>query len=221
VVTRREFLVMSAGAVAHAAFSRREAAGVLRVGTATDPARVELERGLAFGAAEAQRSASLFKWTVERVELPAGSTTGLPPVDAVILGVPGPVPNDNLPTLRLVCDTSQSADGSFMLAPCGAAESDEVWQPTLERYGAAQLNDRYRSATGTPMTGEAWLGWFAFKALTDSALKLGTPDPARLRAHLGLPTTHFDGHKGVTLRFDGARRLAQPLYAKDRAPSGA
>src|SRR5687768_9929519 len=188
---------------------------VLRVGTVTESTRPELERGLSFGAAEAQRSASLFQWTVERVTLPAaGATTPTQPVSAIIMGSLGAPPNDAVPVLRLLCDPSRNDDGSFLLAPCEDGEENEVWQPTLERYGAAQLNDRYRSATGSDMTSDAWLGWFAFKVLTDSVLKLRTADPARLGAHLALPTTVFDGHKGAPLRFDARRRLVQPLYAK-------
>ncbi len=188
---------------------------MLRVGTVTESTRPELERGLSFGAAEAQRSASLFQWSVERVALPAaGATTTTQPVSAIIMATIGPPPNDAVPVLRLACDPSREDDGSFILAPCEDGEENEVWQPTLERYGAAQLNDRYRSATGTGMTSDAWLGWFAFKVLTDSVLKLRSADPVRLGAHLALPTTVFDGHKGAPLRFDAQRRLVQPLYAK-------
>ncbi|HEX6053868.1 MAG TPA: hypothetical protein VFZ21_31575 [Gemmatimonadaceae bacterium] len=220
--SRREFLATSTSAIPYVALGRRWShASVLRIGTVTDATRPELERGLAFGVAEAQRSASLFQWTVERVPLAvSGATPATPPVSTVIMAAVGPPPNDTVPVLRLVCDPSRTDDGSFILAPCEHGEENEVWQPTLERYGAAQLNDRYRSATGRPMSGDAWLGWFAVKLLADSALKLRTADPRRLQAHLALSTTVFDGHKGAPLRFDGRRRLVQPLYAKSGRPTG-
>jgi hypothetical protein len=222
VFTRREFLATSASAIPSIALARRwRLAAVLRVGTITDPARAELERGLAFGAAEARRSASLFRWTVDRIEMSTGEARQASSVHAIIMGTVGATPNDSVPVLRLVCEAAPREDASFTIAPCEAGRTEEAWQPTLERYGAAQLNDRYRSATGNPMSGDAWLGWFAFKVITDSALKLGTVDPVQLRAYLERPTTHFDGHKGAPLKFDAERRLVQPLYATDAARSGA
>jgi ABC-type branched-subunit amino acid transport system substrate-binding protein len=90
------------------------------------------------------------------------------------------------------------------------------WHPSLERYGAAQLNDRYRARFGTPMRASAWLGWMAVKVAFESALRSRQADGA-----LGVPDLiredlRFDGHKGRPLTFDrGDHRLRQPLYAVD------
>jgi hypothetical protein len=82
------------------------------------------------------------------------------------------------------------------------------WHPALARYGAKDVNDRYRKQTGGSMTAEAWMAWFAVKALVDSALRATGSDRC-----LALARARFDGHKGRPLRFDPATGvLQQPLY---------
>jgi hypothetical protein len=82
------------------------------------------------------------------------------------------------------------------------------WHPSLARYGAKDLNDRYRKQTGEPMNAEAWRAWFAVKALVDSALRAAEADRCR-----ALGRARFDGHKGRPLLFDpDTRVLRQPLY---------
>jgi ABC-type branched-subunit amino acid transport system substrate-binding protein len=84
-----------------------------------------------------------------------------------------------------------------------------AWHPSLERYGAAQVNDRYRLAYKRSMTERAWLGWAAVKLVTEIALRPGS-------GNLGtamLEPRPLDGHKGRALRIrsrDG--QLLQPLY---------
>jgi hypothetical protein len=215
VSSRRGFLEWSLRTVSYAFTARTLhasalGAGLLRIATVTDPEQTDMERGLSFGAAEATRSAMLFGWRVVRVQaVESGAMAG---VNALIMGRPGASPSQELPVLRLTCDAAHPDDGSFMLASCGAA--GDVWQPTLERFGARQLNDRFRSATGAPMTSDAWLGWFAFKVLAETVLRAQSADPTVLRLSLAADNTHFDGHKGVTLRFDGGRRLVQPIYGR-------
>jgi len=91
-------------------------------------------------------------------------------------------------------------------------------QAALERFGAAQLNDRYRAATGHPMSGDVWLGWFAMKVLAESALRSRSVAAADLVGYLARGS--FDGHKGSPLTFDSRRRLQQPLYELERASAG-
>jgi hypothetical protein len=78
------------------------------------------------------------------------------------------------------------------------------WHPSLERFGAEQLNERYRRAAHQPMDAAAWIGWMLVKAAVESELR-GVP----------LADGRFDGHKGVTLTFDSRRRLRQPLCIVD------
>ena len=87
-----------------------------------------------------------------------------------------------------------------------AAPGAVVWHASLFRYGASQLNDRFRAAGVEPTAG-AWAGWFGVKALWESQLR-DTP----------LTKMLFDGHKGRPLTFDPASRaLLQPLYQIDGA----
>jgi len=89
-----------------------------------------------------------------------------------------------------------------------------LWHPSLERYGAAQLNDRFRSAANKAMDGAAWCGWFAIKVLVESALRMNENSGAALREHLLQSRTEFDGHKGAPLSFRSwDHQLRQPLYA--------
>ena len=186
---------------------------VLRLVAVIDPERAELLRGYAFGVTEGARSAALFGWKVESLDDVRAIDPGGEP-HAIVLGVPGRLPAwaAQLPVLRLICDDARDAAG-FQLAPCNTRKV--AWLPTLSRYGAEQLNDRYRSATGTPMTSDAWLGWFAVKILVESALRTDSTEPDDLRAQLADPATRFDGHKGQPLYFDRRRRLVQPLYKRE------
>jgi PQQ-dependent catabolism-associated beta-propeller protein len=85
-----------------------------------------------------------------------------------------------------------------------------AWLPSLDRYGAAELNERFRRRYQTPMTASAWTGWFAIKALVENALREGSG--ARLCELLA--QARFDGHKGTPLFFDReTRELQQPTYA--------
>ncbi|HEV2736586.1 MAG TPA: ABC transporter substrate-binding protein, partial [Longimicrobiaceae bacterium] len=75
------------------------------------------------------------------------------------------------------------------------ATSAALWHPSLERFGAAQLNERFRARFAAEMDGPAWAGWMAVKALWEASLRARTSEPAGLRAHLASGTTRFDGHK--------------------------
>jgi ABC-type branched-subunit amino acid transport system substrate-binding protein len=87
------------------------------------------------------------------------------------------------------------------------------WDPRLERFGAAQLNERYARRFGGGMDEAAWAAWFALKAVHEAGLRAGGEDAASLRR--ALLALAFDGHKGVPLRFDEAGPLVQPRYALD------
>jgi hypothetical protein len=78
-----------------------------------------------------------------------------------------------------------------------------AWLPTLERFGAGELNERFLRRTGHRMDEQAWLGWLAVKLATEAALR-----------NRELSKIRVDGHKGVALYFDAAGELVQPLYDK-------
>jgi hypothetical protein len=189
---------------------------VLRVGTIIDPDARELDAGLTFGTDESSRSASLFGWRVERLPLEPGNGRDLSPLHALVVGTRADTESFQGPVLSTRCDLAPT--GAFVLAPCAADTSDGarvvVWHESLERFGAEQLNDRYRAATQRPMSGDAWLGWFAMKVLAEAALRSRSVAPAVLTNYLARAA--FDGHKGSPLAFDAHRRLQQPLYVLER-----
>lgn len=84
-----------------------------------------------------------------------------------------------------------------------------AWDGSLERFGAGEVNARFRQQFRRDMTERAWLGWAAVKLVTDLALQSGSPTIAaaltRARA--------LDAHKGRALRVrEGDGQLLQPLY---------
>jgi ABC-type branched-subunit amino acid transport system substrate-binding protein len=88
-----------------------------------------------------------------------------------------------------------------------------AWHPSLERFGAGQVNDRFTAAYGRPMTERAWAGWMAMKVLFDAAQRAGTSEAPHIAAHLTSARALFDGHKGLQLSFRPAsHQLRQPLY---------
>ena len=222
MVARRTVLACCASAVILPAIDRPPPV-VLRLGIAVPAHEVELRQGIAFGLREAERTAAMFGWRVEAVELdPAREAE----VHAVI-GVGTGSATGRLPYLRLRCDPHPSP-GAFTIPRCDlASERDAAparrivaWHESLGRYGAAQLNDRYRATTGRGMTGDAWMGWMAVKILLDAVMRARTAAPDSIGLFLSRPETHFDGHKGVPLRFDGGR-LLHPAYEIARRADGA
>lgn len=172
----------------------------------------ELRSGLAFGIDEARRSMALFGWRLEIDTIAQGIAVAA--VNAVVASQPVGS-TGGVPLLLLSCAHSA---GAFVVAACPSAGGLE-WHPTLERFGAGQLNDRYRAATGRGMSAAAWRAWFAVKVLTETAMR--ARDPARIAERLRESTTRFDGHKGVALRFDTTGALLQPLYEISRDAAGA
>lgn len=110
---------------------------------------------------------------------------------------------------------SLASGGASAGIGAAAERSDSVvlWAPVLERYGASQINDRYRDKYRSGMDGSAWAGWAAVKIASEAALRVHSTDPAKLLTYLEAPTTQFDGHKGWPLSFrSGDHQLRQPLY---------
>jgi ABC-type branched-subunit amino acid transport system substrate-binding protein len=118
-------------------------------------------------------------------------------------------------TNEMYANASQfpAAPASRTITSTRDADSVLLWGPTLERYGASQINDRYRDKYGTGMDGNAWAGWAAVKFVAESALRTRSTDPLKLLAYLESPDTQFDGHKGWPLSFRRTdHQLRQPLY---------
>jgi ABC-type branched-subunit amino acid transport system substrate-binding protein len=112
---------------------------------------------------------------------------------------------------------TRSASGSGPDAGGATAEVTPrivLWHPALGRFGAEQVNERFREAAGRPMSGPAWAGWIALKIVGDAALRARAVRGAELKAHLRSGRAQFDGHKGRALTFRAwDNQLRQPLYA--------
>lgn len=103
----------------------------------------------------------------------------------------------------------------------GDRASATAWDPSLARFGADSLNQRFKSDFGRPMTSEAWTGWFAVKVLWESSLRAKSSSTIAIRDYLERDTTQFDGHKGSPLSFRAwDHQLRQPLYVLEPTPSG-
>ena len=134
------------------------------------------------------------------------------------------------PALRAACRryTFHIEAGDSMYANAakriGSHNATLLWSPALERYGASQINDRYRSKYGAAMDGGAWAGWVAVKIAAEAALRAHSAAAAAVLAYLESPSTSFDGHKGWPLSFrSNDHQLRQPLYVaspRSGAPPG-
>jgi hypothetical protein len=85
------------------------------------------------------------------------------------------------------------------------------WHSGLMKFGAEELNVRFRRRFHQEMDERAWHGWIAVKCAVEIALRYPGGDPKEKIAVLRL-----DGHKGMMLRFDlQDRHLVQPVYLVD------
>ncbi len=97
-----------------------------------------------------------------------------------------------------------------------------LWHHTLRRFGAEQLNGRFRRRFGREMDSPAWAAWAAIKILTEAALRGRSVEPTGLAAYVRERAARFDGHKGEPLAFDRRTgELRQPLYVVDHGPGRA
>lgn len=196
-------------------------------------------RGVRMGVEEAARSASLFGRTVVLVEgADAARLVGEGRVAALLGGfsteecraLGGLAGERGLVFVDLGCDADalrgrgcQAA--SFHVAPSAGILADAVaqagvaggravaWDARLERFGADQLNQRFRARFGQGMDSPAWAGWFAVKMLWESTLRARSVQPAALMAYLSSDAARWDGHKGRPLSFRAwDHQLRQPLY---------
>lgn len=110
----------------------------------------------------------------------------------------------------------QASDSLYRAAPAGPeSPGPTMWHAGLTRYGAGQLNERFRRRFGEPPGPDEWAAWMAVKVLWESALRTGSTDSRELAAFLVDQNATFDGHKGQPLRFDPRyHQLQQPLFTQ-------
>ena len=220
----------------------------LRIGVApgVSSAAISAARGVTLGVEEAARTAVLFGREIEVMLLdsarvaaragmmPAAVIGGFDEAECRGLGELASVADilfmnvgcraDDAPCGRNVFHVEASArmyaDALAARGGGSAAATEAVlWHPLLERFGAAQLNDRFRARFGWGMDGPAWAGWMAVKAVWEASLRTRTVEGPGIREYLERGSTQLDGHKGWPLSFRAwDHRLRQPLYLV--APSG-
>lgn len=193
-------------------------------------------RGVTLGVEEAARTGTLFGRAIELVTGTAESLAGRRGLAALVGGSgEGPARAASALAERagvLFINAGSPADAlrgcgrntfhveasAAMYAAAASGGRAVLWHPSLERFGAAQLNDRFRARFAAGMDGPAWAGWMAVKVLWEAALRARSTQPAALRAYLVRGDTRFDGHKGWPLSFRAwDRQLRQPLYRLDAA----
>lgn len=166
--------------------------GILHDGNADD-----ILRGARMSVGEAERAAALLRAGIRAVEYGPGSES--PHVSAIVAALSSPARLEGITVPVINTAIAPSAPNVWHI---GNAE----WDPEGSRFGAAQLNARYRSAYDAPMTAEAWAGWFAVKVLWESALRARDATPQAIQEYLQSSRAAFDGHLGRPLRFDQKTR---------------
>jgi hypothetical protein len=237
-VTRRGFVHISLTALAAARLPW--SAVHLRIHLLVPASAPDLLNGVMLGADEAKHTASLIAASIETVHHEALDDLAAPTnaMSSVIAGHDAATvasllarQRGSVPVVNVAADDDELRVGNcdagvFHVVPsqsilarasreANAAKSRvAAWHPTLYRYGAEQLNDRYRARyPGTRgMPAAAWCGWMGVKILSEAALRSRATTNAELMAWMSSSRARFDGHKGVALTFDARRQLQQPLY---------
>lgn len=204
-------------------------------------------RGVTLGIEEAARTGALMGRAAElrtvtageadslaREWLPAGLIGGFDAESAVALSATAEragVPFLNIGSSADVLRGEQCSRGLFhvqaseaMYSSAAATLKDlppgavgALWHEELERFGAGQLNARFRARFGAGMDGQGWAGWMAVKVLWEASLRARSTRPEELLAYLRRESTQFDGHKGMPLSFRAwDQQLRQPLYFVQR-----
>jgi hypothetical protein len=188
----------------------------LRIGVLRSAGDEDFSLGLAFGLEETRHTLRLFRHDLEHDE--QVDERALPHVLISSAGRSAEACELARRTgIPLLADGGGTFPGEcapwcFDLTPRTLFDGEDVlwWHPSLERFGAAQLNDRYRRRSGAGMPSAVWVGWLAAKVAGEAALR--ARDPERVLAILRSPEQRYDGHKGAPLYFDRQGRLVQRAF---------
>jgi ABC transporter substrate binding protein (PQQ-dependent alcohol dehydrogenase system) len=87
-----------------------------------------------------------------------------------------------------------------------------AWHWTYERYGAPQLNQRFRRDSGREMTSEDWSAWVAVRTVLESVSRVGSADANEVAAFAKSERLSLDLYKGVPGSYRSwDRQLRQPV----------
>lgn len=95
--------------------------------------------------------------------------------------------------------------GSEGMVPSG-------WSPTLEQWGAVQLQDRFEEAAHRSMRPRDYAAWVAIRTLGEALTRTGSTDPATIRGYVLSDDFKLDGFKGRALSYRNWNgELRQPI----------
>jgi ABC transporter substrate binding protein (PQQ-dependent alcohol dehydrogenase system) len=88
----------------------------------------------------------------------------------------------------------------------------DAWHWASERYGQAQLNQRFEHEAKRRMTGYDWAAWAGLRVVIEAIARTGSADFARVEAYLKGNELRFDMYKGVPGSFRAwDNQLRQPI----------
>lgn len=76
-----------------------------------------------------------------------------------------------------------------------------AWHPTHERWGAVQMQNRFRRVAGRPMTPVDYAAWIAVRAIGEAATRTNSVDFADIRDYMLGPDFVVAAFKGVGVSF--------------------
>lgn len=92
----------------------------------------------------------------------------------------------------------------------GSSAIAQAWHPKFRKYAAAQLNKRYHSSAGKPMSDIAWAAWAAVKLTSDTVARTASAAGSEILNSVKTDLA-FDGQKGIDMSFRNTGQLRQPL----------
>lgn len=124
-------------------------------------------------------------------------------IDATVTGFPYPE-----------TQTRSFFEASRKAAPkLGTGMRATEWEPTLDAYGARELNARYQDRWHEPMEASAWATYQAVKIFYEAAIFTGSIAPKDVLSYMESPDTVFDVWKGIGTSFrPWDRQLRQSLF---------
>ena len=104
-------------------------------------------------------------------------------------------------------------------APERADHRTSAWEPTLDAYGARELNARFEGMFGVPMDAPAWASYQAIKLVFEAVSFGGVRDQAALRDHFADDDAVFDVWKGIGVTFrPWNNQMRQTLFLVELVP---
>jgi ABC transporter substrate binding protein (PQQ-dependent alcohol dehydrogenase system) len=87
-----------------------------------------------------------------------------------------------------------------------------TWHPTLETWGAAQAQNRFRRLAGRLMRPLDYQVWAAVRTVGEAATQTRSTDAGKIAAHLVTPEFSLPAYKGVSLTYrPWDHQLRQPI----------